>query len=188
MLSCRLAPLRTTPSGVPRASVTRWRFVPGLPRSVGFGPTSAPPFLPPGWRCRGQRGSSPAVLRRSAAPAAHGAAGSRPRRRATRPACASTSCRSSPTRRALRATRCRCAARTGSRPTPSDPALAAACPSASGAGAAAEVQWLARGRQEQGVPCPHNALDEVLSPALSPCTNALGHGTGPGWRARRRQG
>ncbi|CAA2160588.1 hypothetical protein MBRA_05744 [Methylobacterium brachiatum] len=43
-VSCRLAPLRQTPSGVPRASVTRWRFVPGLPRSVGFGPVAAPLF------------------------------------------------------------------------------------------------------------------------------------------------
>jgi hypothetical protein len=33
-----LAPLSSKPSGVPRASTTRWRFVPGRPRSVGFGP------------------------------------------------------------------------------------------------------------------------------------------------------
>ena len=43
-LSCRLAGLRQTPSGVPSRSTTRWRFVPALPRSVGFGPVSAPPF------------------------------------------------------------------------------------------------------------------------------------------------
>ena len=43
-VSCRLAPLRQKPSGVPRASVTRWRFVPGLPRSVGFGPVAGPLF------------------------------------------------------------------------------------------------------------------------------------------------
>jgi hypothetical protein len=30
--------------GVPRASVTRWRLWPGLPRSVGFGPVQAPLF------------------------------------------------------------------------------------------------------------------------------------------------
>ena len=42
-LSWRLAPLSVRPSGVPRAFVRRWRFVPGLPRSVGFGPTSSPP-------------------------------------------------------------------------------------------------------------------------------------------------
>jgi hypothetical protein len=33
------------------ALVMRWRFVPGLPRSVGFGPTAAPPFLGERWRC-----------------------------------------------------------------------------------------------------------------------------------------
>ena len=54
-----------------------------------------PPFLQPGWRCRARLGSSSTRPRCSAAPAAHDAAGSRPRLRATRRACASTSCRSS---------------------------------------------------------------------------------------------
>ena len=44
MLSWRLAGLKRIPKGVPRRSTTRWRFVPGLPRSVGFGPISVPPF------------------------------------------------------------------------------------------------------------------------------------------------
>lgn len=57
-LSCRLAPLRRTPSGVPRASVTRWRFVPALPRSVGFGPVAEPLFWPGQRRCPGSLGSS----------------------------------------------------------------------------------------------------------------------------------
>ena len=43
--------------------------------------------------------------------------------------------------------------------------------------AAAEVRWPARGRQEQGMLCPPNALDEVLSLALSgqiaACSRAL---------------
>ena len=39
-----VAPLRRRASGVPSRSTTRWRFVPVLPRSVGFGPVSAPPF------------------------------------------------------------------------------------------------------------------------------------------------
>jgi hypothetical protein len=43
-LSCRLAPLRLRPSGVPVRSTTPWRFVPGLPQSVGFGSVPAPPF------------------------------------------------------------------------------------------------------------------------------------------------
>ncbi len=125
------------------------------------------PFLPPGWRCRARPGSSPAVLRRSAAPAAPGAARPRPRRHATHRACASTSCRSSPVRQAPHATECRCAARTGSRPGPHGQGLAAARPSAWAAGAAAEARWLARDRQGQGVPCRSNASGRVLSPALS---------------------
>jgi hypothetical protein len=40
----RSAPLSVRPGGVPRASVTRWRWVPGLPQSVGLRPTSAPPL------------------------------------------------------------------------------------------------------------------------------------------------
>ena len=32
-------------SGVPHTSVARWRFVPGLPRSVGLGPATGPPSL-----------------------------------------------------------------------------------------------------------------------------------------------
>lgn len=42
-----LAAVSQTASGVPQRSTTRWRFEPGLPRSVGFGPTSSlavPPF------------------------------------------------------------------------------------------------------------------------------------------------
>ena len=43
----RLAGVRQGTRGTPRRSTTRWRFVPGLSRSVGFGPTcsaGAPPF------------------------------------------------------------------------------------------------------------------------------------------------
>lgn len=32
-------------SGMPRRSTTRWRLLPGSPRSVGFGPVAAPPAL-----------------------------------------------------------------------------------------------------------------------------------------------
>ena len=38
-----LAPAITTPSGPPSASTSRLFLVPGLPRSVGFGPVSSPP-------------------------------------------------------------------------------------------------------------------------------------------------
>ncbi len=45
-LSWTLAPVKANASGMPRRSVIRWRLVPGLPRSVGFGPVAAPLF----WR------------------------------------------------------------------------------------------------------------------------------------------
>ncbi len=43
-LSWPLAPVSLRPGGVPFASTTRWRFVPGLPRSAGLGPVAVPPF------------------------------------------------------------------------------------------------------------------------------------------------
>ena len=46
MLSCRLAPVRTTARGRPLRSTMMCRLVPGLPRSVGFGPIASPPFWP----------------------------------------------------------------------------------------------------------------------------------------------
>ena len=44
--SCRFAAVSSTASGMPFFSTRRWYFEPGRPRSVGFGPVSAPPFLP----------------------------------------------------------------------------------------------------------------------------------------------
>src|SRR5438552_14466221 len=41
--SCTFAALTRAASGMPWASTTRWRFVPCLPRSVGFLPVSWPP-------------------------------------------------------------------------------------------------------------------------------------------------
>src|SRR5688572_9181947 len=41
-MSCVLAPLTTTPNGMPSPSVSNERFVPDLPRSVGFGPVFFP--------------------------------------------------------------------------------------------------------------------------------------------------
>jgi len=40
-----LAAVSATVSGTPLRSETRWRFEPGLPRSVGFLPILSPPFL-----------------------------------------------------------------------------------------------------------------------------------------------
>lgn len=43
--SCRLAPFRQKPSGVPRASATRWRSALALPQFVGFGHVAAPSLM-----------------------------------------------------------------------------------------------------------------------------------------------
>lgn len=138
--SCRFAPLSVRPGGVPRASVTRWRFVPGLPRSVGFGPTASPPFSRADWRCPAPPSSSPGHPRPAVALATPGAAPSRPRLRATRPTVASRSCRSSPARSAPRATECPFAARTRSPPALLDQAHAADRLSASAAPVATVVR------------------------------------------------
>jgi hypothetical protein len=113
-LSCRLAPLRQEPSGVPSASATRWRFVPDLPRSVGFGPVAGPLFGPGQTRCPGKPGSSRSHPPRAGAPGARDAGG------ATRPplanpaADASNSCRSrSPSRPAASPRAAPSVARTG---------------------------------------------------------------------------
>src|SRR3712207_1084681 len=45
-LSCRFAAETSTLSGSPSASTSRWYLLPALPRSVGFGPVSSPPFSP----------------------------------------------------------------------------------------------------------------------------------------------
>jgi hypothetical protein len=57
-LSWMFAALRRRASGMPRASVMRWRLEPARPRSVGLGPVSSPPFWPEQTRCRRKHGSS----------------------------------------------------------------------------------------------------------------------------------
>jgi hypothetical protein len=42
--SFRFAPVRRTASGTPRPSQIRWRLLPRLARSVGFGPVWSPPY------------------------------------------------------------------------------------------------------------------------------------------------
>jgi hypothetical protein len=44
VVSLTLAAVNTIASGMPWRSTTRWRFVPCLPRSVGFGPVFSPPL------------------------------------------------------------------------------------------------------------------------------------------------
>ncbi len=102
----RFAALMVRPSGVPSASTTRCRLVPALPRSVGLGPVSEPPFRLVWRHCRARPGASPGDPPRAAVPAAPDAAPPKHRRRATPPAAASTSCRCSPSRRARPATGC----------------------------------------------------------------------------------
>ena len=159
VLSCVLAPVRTTPSGVPRASTTRWRFVPGLPRSVGFGPVAAPLFLPAGWRCRVPHGSSPVVRRRPAAPARRGAGWPTRPPSANHAAVASTTCPSrSPSPAAGTPTANWCAARTGCRSAPPGPGSAAARPLDAHAPVAAAARSPPRDRRERGTsPCSTNA-------------------------------
>ena len=77
LLSWRLAPLGSKPSGVPRAQAARCRFMPGRPRSVGFGPIFVAgderPLLRGSRRCRSRPGSGRAPRPRPAAPGAPGA-------------------------------------------------------------------------------------------------------------------
>ena len=162
-LSWRLAPLNVRPSGVPRASVTRWRFVPGLPLSVGFGPTASPPFWRPRWPWRAPPGSSPGLLHPGGAPIAPGADLSRPRGRATRPAGASMSRRNRPARSAPRATERPSATRRRCPPGLPDPAHAADRPSAWASTVKAAVPSPPKGHQERGAPSLLNASAQVLS-------------------------
>ncbi len=100
-------------SGMPRRSVIRWRFVSGLPRSVGFGPVAAPPF----WRRRTsrlcRRGCSRCGQHGVDAAAVRGAGFSIRRLLANHATCASTSpLIRSPSQLAASPTGRRCAAQT----------------------------------------------------------------------------
>jgi hypothetical protein len=76
------------------ASTITWRLVPSLPRSVGFGPVSSPPFSPGRRRCRASSGRSRPRSHGRAGRGEPGAAVRRPSRPASRAAGASRSCRS----------------------------------------------------------------------------------------------
>jgi len=77
-------------SGIRLASVAKWRFVPGLPRSVGLGPVAAPLFLPRWMRNPRRAGSSQCCRHRVAVATVHGAAGSTHRLPANRATTANT--------------------------------------------------------------------------------------------------
>jgi hypothetical protein len=79
-LSCRFAPVRCHVSGVPRRSVTWWRFVPGVPRRVGSAPVADPLVSPGCWHCPDRPAPSRSGWPRPARRAAPGAGD--PRRRA----------------------------------------------------------------------------------------------------------
>lgn len=98
------AALTVTASGMPRASATRWRFVPDPPRSVGFGPASEPPFAPARLKSRGRRATGRRGPPRSAFTVAPGATAARRRRCATGASGAS------------RSSRCRSPSRAGGTP------------------------------------------------------------------------
>ena len=167
-LSWRLAGLRRTPSGVPRRSTTRWRFVPGLPRSVGFGPVSAPPFLQLPYCCRGQPGSSPAVPPRPGAPGARGGAAPTCRSVASRAGAASMSSPSSPPRVAPSPKGRPSAARRRSRSRPHDHRIEAGRPWVWVARRVVAARSLPRGRRiQEACSCTLNAPTQVLLGAIS---------------------
>ena len=102
-----------SPMGVRARSVRMWRFVPGLPRSVGLGPTTSPPFWPGCWHSRALarlQSIWPASPRRSSRSAVEGVPDARPP--ASRAADASRSCPThSPSPGAASPTGCRISAR-----------------------------------------------------------------------------
>jgi hypothetical protein len=91
--SCALEPEIVTASGVPWRSTTRWRLVPGLPRSVGSLPVASPPREPARSRRRGRPAPSRYTRRPRGAGGACGAAVSTPPPAASRAGVASTSSR-----------------------------------------------------------------------------------------------
>jgi hypothetical protein len=167
MLSCRLAPDSVTPSGVPSRSTTRWRFEPGLPRSVGFGPICDPPFWPQRSHRPASRGSSRDARHRPAVPEARGAADPRRRPPASRASAASTSCPSSQSRQAASPTQCRTPERTRSQPARPDRRGAGARPSVETAAAATRARSTPTTHRKREVfPSAVNARNTVLLRAL----------------------
>ena len=166
MLSLCSAALNVTPRGVPWASVTTWRFVPGLRGPSG----SARPRTPSraGWRPPGPPGANPGHQHREAVPATPGAVQSEPRPRAAHPTCASTGCRSSRVPAATRATGCPCATRTGCPQAPRGPMHGAAHLSAGVARAAAAAPRPPTCRQEQAVPCRSQRRKARIAPKSPP--------------------
>ena len=94
MLSWRFAPVSRVARGMPWRTAITCRLVPGLPRSVGFGPTWSPPFLQGRWRCPDRLAPSRSDPPRRGGPAGSGAADPRSRPPVSRATAASRSRRS----------------------------------------------------------------------------------------------
>ncbi len=158
-LSWQLAPVRTRPSGVTRASVIRWRLVPALPRSVGFGPVADPLFWPARSRCRRSLGSSRSHPPPVGARAGPDASAATRRPLASRAAGANSSCRSRISSRPAASPRgCPSAARTECRSGQPDRPSGGARPSGEAGGAAEAGRSQPRDRQgEAGEPYHPNA-------------------------------
>ena len=146
--SGRLAPVRPQASGRPWRSTTRWCFVPGWARSVGFGPVAWPPLWPARWRYPRWRATSRGARPRRGGPAAHdGAPATRPPP-ASRASAASRSprCRT-PAPGAASATGARSPGRTGCRTARAGRAARAAHPWGVDAAAAAAARSAPRVRR-----------------------------------------
>lgn len=117
--------------GVPRASVMRRRFVPGLPRSVGFGPVAEPLFFGATDALLGSPGSS-RLARPHAGALAEPDAGAlrRPPSASRADAASNSSCSHSPARPAASSRAGASAARTGSRSARPGSRSGDDCPSA----------------------------------------------------------
>jgi len=122
VVSLTLAAVNTIASGMPWRSTTRWRFVPCLPRSVGFGPVFSPPLERVPLRHRWKLGSSRCDRLGRADLARPGGGGPRHRTFASRGGGASRSCHChSPVLLGASPRECRYAERRGCLPKPLDP-------------------------------------------------------------------
>src|SRR6266404_5886141 len=171
--SCTFAALTRTASGMPWASTTRWRFVPCLPRSVGFLPVSWPPRGPAPRRSPARPGPSRCDRPGPALREAPGAASARRPLGTRLAACASTSSRShSPSRQASTPRGCPSSARTGSPSAPPGPTPGAVRPWASAAPAGAAARSAPRTHQAT-VPSPGTLLHGSYSASLAAYATVL---------------
>jgi hypothetical protein len=112
--SLRLAAVNWIASGMPCPSQIRWRLLPGLARSVGFGPVCAPQKPPAPNNCRQPHATSQSGHHAKASSATQNGSNPKFRSAANRVNAANTSCRShNLTRSATSARECHFGVRTG---------------------------------------------------------------------------